>query len=97
MHAQVTAAVFQPGRIDEAIDIVKDSILPSAREVKGFSDAYLLIDRDGSRGLVVSLWESKADVETLATCGFYQEMVAKVGHLLAAPADRAVYEVAIRA
>ena len=93
MYAQVTAAVLQPGHVEEGINIFRDSVLPAAREANGFFEAYLFVDREANRGLVVSLWESRADVEALLASGFYQEQVAKVAPLLASPPDRRVYEV----
>ena len=96
MYAQVTSATFQPDRLDEGISIFRDSILPAARAAKGFSEAYMLIDREESRYLVLSLWESRSDVEALVTSGFYQEQGAKAAHLLTSPPDRRVYEVVVR-
>ena len=93
MYAQVSTGTFQPDRLDEAMRIIRDSVLPAAQGAKGFSDAYILLDREESRGLVVSLWESKADVEALATSGFYQEQAAKLAPLLTSPPERRVYEV----
>lgn len=96
MYAQATTLTFRSDGIEEAISIFRDSILPAGREAKGFSEAYLLVDREESRALVVSLWESKSDVEALASSGIYQEQVAKASHLLASPPDRRVYEVVVR-
>ena len=95
MYAQVTAVVLQPGHVEDAISIVRDSILPAAREAKGFSEAYLFVDREANEGLAVSLWESKADVEAVVASGIYQEQVAKLAPVLAAPPERRVYEVVI--
>ncbi len=96
MYAQVTAGTFQPDRLDEGISIFRDSILPAARAAKGFSVAYLLLDREKSSYLVLSLWESRSDVEALVTSGFYLEQGLKAAPMLTSPPDRRVYEVVSR-
>ena len=97
MHAQVVRVQIQPGTVDEAIGIFKDSVLPAAREQKGFKNAFFLIDRETNKGIGFSLWETEADVAALATSGFYQEQTAKFAAVFAAPPEREVYEVVIQA
>ena len=97
MHAQVTRVQFQSDRVNEAIAVFRDSVVPAAREQQGFQAAYLLVDRDASSGIVVSLWETEADVAALAAGGVYQAQVAKVAAFLAGPPERAVYEVSVQA
>lgn len=97
MYVQLTRAQYQPGKIDEALAIVRDSILPAARQQKGFKNAYWVIDRETNTGIGISLWETKADVDAIASSGFYQEQVSKVAPLLTASPEREVYEVAVQA
>ena len=97
MYAQVVRVQFQPGKVDEAISIYKGSVAPAARGQKGFKSAYLLVDRQGNRGLGFSLWETEADVVALATSGYFQEQIAKFAGVFAAPPEREVYEVAVQA
>ncbi len=93
VFAQVVRMQVQSGKADEAIAIFTDSVLPAARQQKGFKNAYMLLDRATNRGIGLSLWETQADVEALATNGFYQEQVAKFGAIFAGPPEREVYEV----
>lgn len=95
MHAQVVRAELQPGKIDEAITIFRDSILPAVRGQKGFVSARLLADRERSQFTGITLWETEADVEAIATSGFYQEQVAKMAPIMAGPPDRQIYEVVV--
>lgn len=97
MYVQVTRAQYQPGKVDEALAIIRDSVLPAARQQKGFKNAYWAIDRETSKGVGISLWETRADVDALVTSGFYQEQVARVGPLLVGAPEREVYEVAAQA
>ena len=97
MHAQVVRVQIQPGKVDEAVDIYKNAVLPAAREQKGFKSAYLLLDREANRGIGFSLWEMKADVDALMASGFYREQIAKFAAVFAAPPEREVFEVAVEA
>lgn len=94
MYAQVVRVQLQSGKADEAVSIFRESVLPVAQQQQGFRHAYLLIDREADRGMGVSLWETEADVAALASSGFYQEQMAKLADVIAAPPEREVYEVA---
>ena len=93
MFSQIVRVKIQPGKVDEAIAIFKDSVLPAAQQQAGFKNAYMLVDRSANRGIGLSLWETEADVAALATSGFYQEQIAKFAALFDGPPEREVYEV----
>ncbi len=93
MHSQVVRAQVQPGKIDEAVAIFRDSVAPAARREKGFKNSYFLVDRPANKIIGFSLWESEADVAALAESGFYQEQVAKFAAVFAGPPEREMYEV----
>ncbi len=93
MHAQLVRAKLLPGKADEATSVFRDSIMPAARQQKGFVSAHLLVDREGARLTGISLWETAADVEAIATSGFFQEQVAKLAAAFDGPPEREVYEV----
>ena len=97
MHAQLVNIQVQPGKVEEAVEIYKESVLPAARGQQGFKDAYLLVDREGNRAVAFSVWETEADLANVASSGFYQEQVAKIAGVLATPPERNVYEVAVQA
>ena len=97
MHSQVVRAKIQPGKIDEAVAIFRDSVAPAARQEKGFKNSYFLVDRSANKVIGFSLWESEADVAALAESGFYQEQVAKFAAVFAGPPEREVCEVLVQA
>ena len=55
MHARVST---YEGDADELVKGF-DSVTGALEEVDGFSGAYLLIDRNGNRGMSITLWESE--------------------------------------
>ena len=95
MYAQVSSITLQPGKVDEWLAITRDAILPAAQERPGFVSALILVDREKHTGIGISIWETEADVDAVASSGFYQEQVAKVAGCLAGTAERQVLEVAI--
>ena len=93
MYSQVVRAQVQPGKVDEAVAIFRDSVAPAARQERGFKSAYFLVDRSANKIVGFSLWESEADIAALAESGFYQEQAAKFAAVFAGPPEREVYEV----
>ena len=94
MCAQISGVQIQSGKMDEAIGLFTESVLPLVRQQKGFEPFYLFVDRSTDRIIVTNLWETEADVAALLESGFYQEQVAKFASIFASPPERGVYEVA---
>jgi heme-degrading monooxygenase HmoA len=95
MFARVTIGQMPPGKLDEATGIYRDSVLPAAKQQKGFKGLYVLGDRKTGKGLTIALWETEADMLAGETSGYYQQQVAKFKNILTAPAVREVYEVTL--
>jgi len=96
VHARVSIAQSQPGKADEVIRIHRDSVVPAAKQQKGFKGLYLLTDRKTGKGITISLWETEADMTAGEASGFYQQQVAKFKDILSAPPVREAYEVTVR-
>ncbi len=92
-HARVLLAEFQPGKTDEGLQIVRDSILPVARQQSGYKGYLSLTDRTIGKGISISLWETEADLLASETSGYLREQLGKVAHVLATQVVREVYEV----
>ena len=95
MYARVTVATTFPGKTDEVLRIERDSIVPACKQQKGFKGLYLLHDHKTNKGLTISLWETEADMRAAEVSGFYQQQVAKMKDVLAAPPVREEYEVSL--
>jgi len=98
MYARVTITQLQPGKTEEAVSIFRDSIVPAAKQQQGFKGALLLTDPNPNavKGITITLWETEADMSTGETSGYYQEQLAKVASLVAAPPVREAYEVSVQ-
>jgi len=95
MYASITVIQVQPGKIDEAMRIRRDSVVPLARQQTGYRGALAFVDRDANRITTAMLWDTEADMEAFATSDLYQEQLRKVGPFLAGPPERQVCEVGL--
>jgi hypothetical protein len=92
MHARVVTSQLQPGKKEEWIGICRDSIVPALRQQPGFKGFMMLADTASDKCIAYSMGETEADLKASETSGFYQEQVAKLRGVLAAPPLREIYE-----
>ena len=95
-HARVLTATTQLGKMDEGMQIIRDSILPAARQQPGFKGGLWLLDRSTGKVIAITLWETEADLLAGETSGYLREQLGKVAHLLATQVVREMYEVTVQ-
>jgi heme-degrading monooxygenase HmoA len=78
----------------EATKIFSESVIPAARQQRGFKGALFLTDPATGKGMSVTLWETEEDLKAGESSGYFKEQVAKFGPLLAGPPTREVLVVA---
>jgi len=66
MFARVTMTEGSPAGIDEAVRFMRETLLPEARNMKGFKDSYLLVDRKTGKQMGIALRETEADLNASA-------------------------------
>ncbi|MCL4862471.1 MAG: antibiotic biosynthesis monooxygenase [Caldilineaceae bacterium] len=92
MHARVVTSQLQPGKKEEWIGICRDSIVPALQQQPGYKGFVMLADTASDKCIAYSMWETEADLKASETSGFYQEQVAKLSAVLAAPPLREIFE-----
>ncbi len=97
MNARVTIVQIVPGKLDEAVGLYRDSVVPAAKQQKGCKGLYLLTDRNTGRGISITLWETEADMTAGENSGYYQQQLAKFKDVFGAPPVREAYEVSVLA
>jgi heme-degrading monooxygenase HmoA len=97
MHARVTTVPVQLDKADEAIALLRDSVLPAAQKQQGFKGMLSLSDRSSGKGITITLWETEADMTASASSGYLQEQFAKFGEMFAGPPAVESYEVDFQA
>jgi len=93
MHARVVTNQIQPGKTDEWMSLIRDAVVPSLREQTGFRGFVMLVDRGTDRTIGYSLWDTVDDMTASEASGNYRDQIAKLGSVLAAPPERAAYEI----
>jgi len=97
MQARVVTIQTQPGKTEEAIRIYRDSVIPAAKQQKGFKSALLLTDPGTGKGISVTLWETEADQKASETSGYFQQQIAKFAAVFAGPPVLEAYVVSAQA
>ena len=62
MFARVSTFQGPPDQTAEGIRLAREQILPAARLMDGFKGIYLLFDRESGKSLLVTFWETEADM-----------------------------------
>ena len=96
MYARVTTFHVQPGKMDEANQISNESIMPAIRQQAGLKGFFGLQDRGTGKAMLITLFETEADMKAGANSGFIQQQAAKIAHLLAGTPVVEFYEVAFQ-
>jgi len=84
MFARLTIVQTKADKMDEAVKVTKESVLPAAKSQKGFVGAHLLTEPNG-KGVFITIWDTEEDAIANETSGYYQQQLAKFKDLFAAP------------
>lgn len=93
MYARIGTVQILPGKVDELINIFHESILPVAKQQKGFKGGYLLTDRKTSKGISIALWETEADMNAGDTNDYLRQQIAKIIPCIVPPPAMENFEV----
>jgi heme-degrading monooxygenase HmoA len=93
MYARNVTVQNAPDKLDEVIQLWRESVVPSLKQQKGFKRAYLLVERSTGKVRTMGLWETEADLQ--ASVGWNQEQIAKFTGFFTAPPNVEHYEVAV--
>src|SRR5438552_19208200 len=96
MVARVTMAEIDAVRmrVETAVELFRESVLPALREQEGYEWTYLLLSREG-KALALTFWATEEDAERSGRSGFYNEQVEKFGTIYRGPPGRETYDVVV--
>jgi heme-degrading monooxygenase HmoA len=95
MYARMVSAQIQPGKMDEVINIFRDSIKPVSRQQPGYKGGYFLTNAQTGKAVSIGLWESEEAMKAGETSDYLREQVAKLAPFFAAPPVTEHYEVSL--
>ena len=96
MFARLVRFEVNIDKINEVIDIYKNSVVPSTKSDKGRKKGYLLIDRNSGKGIGLSMWETETDAIANEKSGKHQEQLNKFKDIFTAPPVREGYVVSVQ-
>ena len=85
MHARVILGKVKLNKQDEAINIYQESVVPAAKEQKGFKSMNLLTDPNTNKFISITFWETKNDMIASESSGYMQEQLGKIAPLFVGP------------
>ena len=94
MKARVVTVQIQPDKLDEAVSIFRDSVVPAATKYDGCHALFLVTDRSSGKGVSISIWD-EPELQSSESGGFLQEQFAKFAGVFAAPPVRELYDLGI--
>lgn len=63
MQARISTIEGDPGKIDDAIKVINEKIMPALKELDGFMAANFLVDRSAGKLVAVAFYDSEAALE----------------------------------
>ena len=95
MYTRVTTIHFQPENLAEVVRINRDSVVPDARQQKGFNSLLLLTNAVDGTALSCASFETAEDIQNSETSGYYQQQVDKFAQVLTGTPDKHIYEAGV--
>ena len=95
MYARIVSVQIQPGKMEEVVNIFRDSIKPAAKQQPGYKGGYFLTNAQTGKAVSVALWESEAAMTAGETGDYLREQIAKLVPFFAAPPITEHYEVSL--
>lgn len=92
MHGRIVSVQVKPEDLGKAVGVYRDSVIPAAKEQKGFHDALLFTDSATGRAVSITIWETEEDLLAGQASGYYQEQIAKFAELMIRTPEQEGYE-----
>lgn len=86
---------FKFDRIDEAVEVWEEHVVPSAKKMEGFIKADLFIDPKTGKGLDIGYWRSKEDGIRFRDNGLFDLLVKEMSPYLKEEPTRQMYKVMV--
>ena len=92
MHGRIVSVQVKPEDLGKAVGVYRDSVIPAAKEQKGFHDALLFTDSATGRAVSITIWETEEDLLAGQSSSYYQEQIAKFAELMIRTPDQEGFE-----
>lgn len=94
MYARLTRIQVRIERVEHSVKIFTESIVPAAKQQKGYRGIFLFMNPVTGEGTTLVLFDSEKDCLASEENHYYQEQLVKVMNFFTAPPVREGYEIA---
>ncbi|NIM12805.1 MAG: hypothetical protein GTO45_11925 [Candidatus Aminicenantes bacterium] len=95
MYARHITAKIRPEKVDEALKLYEESVVPEGREQNGYRGLFVLIDKEIGKVVAITLWDSKEDAAANEESGYLQQQIDKFKDFLLEPVVKEGFEVGL--
>lgn len=85
MYARVITFQYQPGKVDEGLDILRATVVPELRSLAGYQGATNLVDRNSNKVVGITFWQSEAALQASGMDKLRERFAKVASFLIAAP------------
>lgn len=96
LYARVTTVPVEPGKLDDTVSIIQESVTPVMEKQAGYRGALLLANPDKNVVTSITLWETVADLTGSQFNATYQDRISQLSDLVTDPPTTETYEVRSR-
>ncbi len=69
MFARVSTIQGTPDRIDEGISNYKKMVIPTMKNMAGFKQALLMVDRKSGKTVGITFWDTEQNIQASTSAG----------------------------
>ena len=96
MYASATQIQLIPDRIDEAVRIFENDVVPTVKTFPGLQHFYLLTDAKTGKGYTITVFETEEAASAFYSSGVFQQQIGKIREFFAGPPPmREIFEVRV--
>jgi heme-degrading monooxygenase HmoA len=96
MYASATQIQLIPDKIDEAVRIFENDVIPEVKSFQGLQHFYLLIDAATGKGYTISVFETEESASAFYSSGVFQQQIGRIREFFAGPPPmREIFEVRV--
>lgn len=92
MYSRVMSIRLLPGKMDQALHIFRESIMPAIESRRGCVGVFVLTSREKDEIVTMSLWESYESMMAPELSDFIDQQLAKLTNVLREPPFEDRYE-----
>jgi heme-degrading monooxygenase HmoA len=95
MFARHVTTEVKKDKLEEALKVYEESVIPEGKAREGYRGIYLLANKETGKIISISFWESEEHAIVNENSGYFREQVEKFNGILVSPPVKEGFEVSI--